>query len=263
MFLNINADAVVVHTAKLETMHRSALPVAVRQALNNAAFDVKQNTMPKESDVFVHRSPTFFKATSRVEAAKGFDINTMRAVVGFLPPGGAKESGGATKDLEQQEYGGTIGHRAFIPLAKARTGSSYQRRVKSDLRLAAIQKEIIDSRNSNLHGVKNDKERFLLTAISVGKGGFVIGTGKNAKGNRMLYRINSVHRLKNSSTAKDGKKYESGNTVVNSTAIYSVKSKREVKPKATHFMQKASNKSANKLDNYFIAAAKKQIAKLK
>src|ERR1035437_10094141 len=108
MFLNINSDKVVMHTATLERLHKSALPVAIRRALNSAAYDVKTDTMPLEADIFIHRSPTFFKATSKVAPATGFNIQSMKSTVGFIPSAGAKESGGATKDLAEQEDSGFI-----------------------------------------------------------------------------------------------------------------------------------------------------------
>ncbi|MBL4809315.1 MAG: hypothetical protein JKY43_04565, partial [Phycisphaerales bacterium] len=43
---NVNTDAVVSLTNKLEKLHKSAFPVAVRGTLNSAAFDVKQKSMP-------------------------------------------------------------------------------------------------------------------------------------------------------------------------------------------------------------------------
>jgi uncharacterized protein YfiM (DUF2279 family) len=247
MELNINTDAVVRHTARLEQLHRSALPVAIRGALNGAAYDVKKVTMPKASDIFTHRSPTFFKATSKVNPAKGFNIRSMASMVGFLPQAGAKESGGATKDLQQQEDGGRIGHRAFIPLRKARAGSSNNRRVRANVRLAAIRSKIIDSKTSK---AKTKAGQFFSSAMLAGKGGFVIGNLRNSAGNKTLLQINSVHR-------------ENGRTYVNSTPIYSVKSGRSVQPKATHFMRKASLISAGKMEIYYIAEAEKQIARLK
>jgi len=242
VILNVNADAVIRFTATLERLSKSALPVAVRTSLNSAAFDVKTDTMPIAADVFVHRSPTFFKATSKVAPAKGFDINEMHSTVGFMPQSGAKESGGATKDLEQQEDSGTIEHRTFVPLAAARAGGSFNRNVSPKNRLKAIKDKIKDAKDS---AGATDAAKFFSTAMFVGKGGFVIA-GKNK---RMLVRINSIHR-------------EGGKTFVNSTALYSVKSGRQVKPKATHFMRIASLQSAKKIEGYYILAAQKQLAKL-
>lgn len=249
MNLDINSDAVVAHTAKLERLHKSALPVAVRSSLNRAAFDVKTNTMPKTAKVFTQRSPTFFKANSKVQKAEGFRIADMRATVGFIKGNASKEIGGATEDLKQQENAGLIDHRAFIPIAGARAGKSYNRRVRNNYRLSLIRRQMFNAKSKRLHGAKNNKEAFTLSAIYAGKGGFVIGTDKK-NGARKVMVINSVKRV-----GKDMK--------VNSTAIYNVKGDRKVKVKNTNFMRKASVQSATKIEQYYIEEANKQIARLK
>lgn len=262
--LNINSHAVADYANKLAMMHRSALPVAIRQTLTGAAADVKTNTMPNEAGRFVKRAPTFFSSQSKFEQAKGFNVNAMRAVVGFVKSNNAlKEKGGATEDLEQQDDGGAIGHRAFVPLDKARAGGSYQRRVKADLTLTAIharqsvatRSSIVDANKAPMKRLKGGRirgnaqgQKWIKSAIAAGQGGFVIGTGKNSKGNRMLYRINGIGR-------KDG------NTVINSTAIYSVKGGRSAHIKPTHFMRTASAQSARKMDQLFIINAEKQFRK--
>lgn len=249
IILNINTDAVVAHTARLSQISKSALPVSIRQALNKAAFDVKTRTMPITNKVFIHRKPTFWKATSKVKPATGFDIQTMQSIVGFIPEGNEKEKGGATQDLEQQEHGGDIDHRAFVPLRTARIGRSWRRNVKNDLRMSQIRRQILDSKNTNLHSVANNKERFVVSAIHVGVGGFVIGTDKR-KNSRMLMRIDAIKR-------------KGGNSIVRSTPIYSVKAGRQVHPKATHFMEQASVLSAKKLENFYLIEAEKRINRIK
>ncbi|KKN42121.1 hypothetical protein LCGC14_0716250, partial [marine sediment metagenome] len=73
--LNVNTDEVVRYSNKLEKLHRSAFPIAIRGTLNNAAFDVKQKTMPVSAEKeFVNRQPNFFKANSKVNMAKGFNV---------------------------------------------------------------------------------------------------------------------------------------------------------------------------------------------
>ena len=48
--IDVNTDSLIKLTAKLENLSRSALPVAVRGTLNNAAFDVKQRTLTKSAE---------------------------------------------------------------------------------------------------------------------------------------------------------------------------------------------------------------------
>jgi hypothetical protein len=235
MILKIDAGAAVVFANKLEKMSRSALPVVVRQTLNGAAFDVKKTTMPESAKAsFTQRKPSFFKAKSRVEAASGFDINSMAAKVGFI---GQEQ---AVEDLEAQEHGGTIKGRAIIPLKQARISGNWGKNVRARDRVSANRGRIVAAREAN---GKNDAERYTKSAIHAGKGGLVQGTGKGAG---VVFRINSLKRI-------------GRNTVVNSTPVFSIKKGRAVKPKASHFMETASVKSARKMQDLFITNAKKKL----
>lgn len=246
MVLNINSDAVVVFTNKLEQMRKSALPVAIRTALNSAAFDVKQNTMPKSAlNKFIHRQPNFFKANSRVEMAKGWDINTMAAIVGFTDEHLKNVSTNfAIKDLEQQEYGGDIDKKSFIPTDKARTGGSAVKPVRPKNRLTEIE-GIRNSNRIDFSGSTNKKAKFIQTVFKAGVGGYVIGNDPH----QMLWKIESITR---------GKK----GIQIKKTALYSFKQDRRVNVKETGFMRWASFESANKLEKFYIIEAQKQIDRL-
>ncbi len=241
MELNINTDKVVAFTNKLETLHRSALPVAIRGALNNAAFDVKQNTMLKTSTKeFINRNRTFFKANSRVEMAKGFNVDSMKAKVGFVT-NRLRGNDQAVEDLEQQEHGGSIKGRAYIPLKKAR-GGSWVRAVRPSNRLGRVKNVV----NSNKVQGKTPAQRFTRAAIMAGKGGYVLGNLKN----KILWKITSVVKNKNG-------------LIIKKIALYTYDKGRSVKVKATGFMEKASKESGKKIEKFYITQAKKQIKRLK
>ena len=230
------------------SLSRSAFPVVVRQTLDSAAFDVKTATMPKEAKRFESRKPMFFKANSGVQKAQGMDINTMAALVGFKPKPNDKSH--SVEDLEQQEHGGEIQNRAFIAMPLARRGGTMKGQVNTRDRLANIRKELFNANNTNLT-VSSDKERFTLSAIFAGKGGYVIGTGKNSKGARTVYRINKLMR-------------KNGNTIVGKTKVYSLKAKRTVDPdsKYHNFMKTASLNTQRKMELSFITLAEKKIKQL-
>lgn len=243
MRLNINSSEVVNFTNTLEKMHKSALPNAIRGALNSAAFDVKQNTMPKKAATeFIKRQPNFFKANSRVEMAKGFNINHMQATVGFTETGLKGGNNYAVKDLEQQEEGGSIDKKSFIPLSGARVGGSRNKSIRSNARLSGI-KKIIDIKNSS---GKNQRERFVIAASVAGKGGFVLR-------NNILFKIDTAPSS------------NLGNKKANfkATALYTFKKGRSVNVKATGFMKKASIESANQIEDFFIREANRQFIRLK
>lgn len=236
MQLNINNNAVVAYTNKLEKIHKSALPVAIRETLNSAAFDVKKNTMPDVAKkTFINRSPNFFKANSKVEKASGFNIASMKATVGFFSNDLKGSNNYAVKDLEQQEDGGSINKKSFIPLKTARSGNSNNKLVKPNARLSAINK-IIDVRKSK---EKNKRQAFIKSAIAAGNNGFVL-SGKT------LWKINSFKR----------------NGKINKTALYNFKKGRSINVKPTEFMKTASLESGQKMEMEFIRQAEKQIQRL-
>jgi len=237
-FLNINTDEVVSMTNKLEKMHKSALPLAIRGALNGAAVDVKKRTLLKTSDKkFTNRQKNFFKVKSKFNLAKGFDVNSMKSIVGIINDGTQ-----ATDDLQKQEYGGTIKGRTLIPMDTGRTGNSHFKNVRKKNKLDKISKLVFASKSSG----KNKGQRFIKAAHHAGKGGYVVS---NFKGKNILWRVNSLSRT------KSGK--------LKLTGIYSFKKKRSVTVKKTGFMKEATLMSQDKIGLIFLSEAAKQIKRLK
>lgn len=239
--ININTDEVVKLTNKLEKLHRSALPVAIRGTLNSAAFDVKQNTMPKSAErTFINRNRNFFKANSRVDMAKGFNIKAMQATIGFVTSG-LRGSNQAVEDLEQQEYGGTIKGRSFIPMDPVRGGSN-TKAVRPGNRLSKI-RNIINAAKAK---GKTKQEKFIKSALAAGKGGYIIGNLDP----QILYKITSITRRGN-------------RMIIKKKPLYSFEKGRSVNITRTGFMQSATLKTAKKLDDFYIKQAKKQIQRLR
>lgn len=245
MELNINTDATVVYTNKLEKLHKSALPSAVRGALNRAVFDVKTNTMPKAAaGTFVNRAPNFFKANSRFENASGFDINTMKASIGFVEESLKGDHNYAVKDLQQQEEGGTIKGRSFVPMRAARKGNSGL--VRPNARISKI-KNIVKTKN--FKGTANQK--FIQAVIDTGKGGYVLSGKKN-----ILFKINSLSILKVSRNVKSHIRFKI-------TPLYKFRKSGKPRVKPTHFMEKSCLQSAAKIEHFYIREAQRQILKLR
>ncbi|MBE9490876.1 MAG: hypothetical protein IMY67_11320 [Bacteroidetes bacterium] len=238
--ININTDAAVKFTNTLEKLGRSDLPVAVRTSLNSTAFDVKKKSMPLAARfAFEERKKNFFKATSRVDMAKGFKLSSMKATMGFL--GG--ESNQAVANLAKQERGGSIGGRSFIPMTTSRVGKSSSKPVRKQNRLSDI-RNIVDARNSK---GRNKRQKFVKAAIHAGVGGIVLA---EYKGKKIVWRVNAIKGR--------------GLNRFKLTALYSYEKGRSVNiSKATNFMQIASNQSARKMESFFIIEAKKRIQKAK
>ncbi len=239
---SIDSSAVMRHTRTLERMHRSALPSAIRNTLNEEAIDTKKVTMPAASNIFVHRNKTFFKANSGVEKAQGFNVNSMKSTVGFFE-NNIKGNNFSIKNLDQQEHSGTIGGKSFIPLLQARKGNSNTGMIRSNARITQI-KRIINANNSK---GKNQKEKFVKAAIEAGKGGYVIaGKGK------ILFKVDSFQS--NIKTRK---------TQLKVTPLFRFKRRGKIKVNATHFMEKASLQTAKKADSFYIKQAEFQINRLR
>lgn len=241
MQLNINADAAVKFTNTLEKLHKSALPNAVRSTLNSAAFDVKQKTMPEKSKTtFVNRQPNFFKANSRVDMAKGWDLKQMKATVGFTEQGLKGGNNYAVKDLQQQEYGGTIKKKSFIPTDVARGGNK-AKPVRPVNRLSGINKIVNSAKGKG----KTNQQKFLASAMHAGAGGYVMGNLPK----KVLWRIDSINKVK-------------GRIQIKKKALYSFQENRSVTVGATGFMREASLMSANKMNDIYIREAEKQVKRL-
>lgn len=232
MQLNINTDAAVVFTNKLEKLHKSGLPVAVRSTLNSAAFDVKQKTMPLQAKSdFKERNKNFLKATSKVLMAKGFNISKMKSEVGFV--GGQKNQ--AVRDLEKQEKGGIIGGRSFIPMNTARAGNSNDKSVRKNNRL------------SNLKNIRNIDKINQRT----GRNNLYKAVHKSGVGGKVIYK-ETLFDIKDISRGK-----------IKLIPLFSYQKNRKVKVNSTSFMEKATLNSARKLENFYKIEAEKQIKRLK
>lgn len=266
MKLNINTNAVVSFTNKLEKMHKSALPSAIRNTLNDVAFDVKLKTMPKEAKKhFKKRQPNFFRANSKVEKAQGFDMKTMKSTVGFYENNLGGKSNFAVQDLEQQENGGTIKKKSFIAMKGARKNNSKNKTVAPEFQMDKINgNSFIRTNRSGKNGrfgtkTRNlsKKQQFIRAAIMAtklhGNNAFVLG-GKSKGGGRTLFKITE---LRTSGRYTKGKH----NLSINRIPIYSVKDGRVTKVKAKNFMKRASLESGLNINSYYIKQAQRQFDK--
>jgi hypothetical protein len=254
--LNIDSDALQAYTKKLKSMHKSAFPNAVRETLSKAALNVKQQTMPKSAKKqFTQRSPNFFKANSSVDFAKGYNVNQMKSVVGFVSTKlQLGKNNYAIKDLEQQEYGGRIKRRAFIPMSRARTGNNPNKNVKLINRLENIDfSNVIKANRRRSQGkaikIKSKKQAFIRAAIMAKKlhGDEAYVLGNNKAGKKTLSRIDSI------STDLKTKKI-----VIKRTPLYSFEKGRTVRVESTSFMKRASFETQSNMEAIFIKEAQKQ-----
>lgn len=251
MVLNVNTEAAVIFSNKLEKMHKSAFPNAVRGALNKAAFHTKMESLPKSAyKEFVNRSPNFFKAFSKVEMAKGFNINQMKSTVGFTSQGLQGSNNFAVQDLEEQEHGGSIGGRSFVPLKESRLGGNSARPVRPGNRIGKIKKII------KAEDVKstNGRQRYIRAATKAkslySENAYVLGNDRN--GRQTLSRINRIDINRKKGTIK-----------IKRTPLYTYKKGFKARVKGTDFAKRAALESGLKIRQFYIDEALRQFEKLK
>lgn len=230
MKIDINSDELVKFTNKLEKLHKSGLPVAIRQTLNKTAFDTKKNTIPKiAKKKFAERKKGFVKKFTKVIPAKGFDVDKMKAKVGVYT-----HNEQAGDDLAIQEVGGKIGGRSFIPMDTARTSNSNLKQVRKVNRIGSL--------NINAKRVKkNQKSRFIREAVKAGVGNSIIY-------GRTLFRVKSINNKRKRKLKLD--------------PIYSYKKARVVEIQKTHFIRKSAMIQGKNMNKNFHKEAIRQIERL-
>lgn len=226
--LDVNADNLIKFTNQLESVSRTAFPKAVRATLNSLAFDVKKNTMPKTTEkAFVNRDKNFFRANSRVEMAKGNHVDGMSSMVGFLAAGNVK-SKDAVDNLEEQERGGVIRNRSFVPKRTSRTSKNYSRMVARRNRLRNIKRIVVVSEAPG----KTHGQKFIQSAIHAGEKGILLTQNS-------LLRIDKMER-------------KNGKWVFKITRLYSYKENRSVRIKrARFFMRDAVEQTSKKMPDIY------------
>jgi len=125
--LDVNTDATIILTAKLEKLHRSAFPNSVRNTLNDVAFEAKKLVPENANKNFTIRQKNLFSRFTKVEKAKGWDVKSMVSAVGI----DGTTQGKLTKGLATQETGGNIDGRKLTPHNLARISGSYGKKIKA------------------------------------------------------------------------------------------------------------------------------------
>jgi hypothetical protein len=258
MNININTDAVVAYTNKLEKLSKTAMPNVVRQTLNKAALDVKQVTMPKSAkDSFTIRQSNFFKANSKVIFASGNNINSMQSRIGFSENTikyDTYKKNMSVENLEKQEEGGTIKGMAFKPNKEARVGGNHSKSIRPNQRLKDI-KNVVNAESVKFKGSKRSKkQRFVRAAIKAfdlyGNDAYVLGN--KYKGDRQtLSRIDDI-----SPTGVNGTGIK-----IKRTPVYTYEKGRHLDVKGTRFMKRASHETTMKIEEIYIELARKRLMK--
>lgn len=253
--LNINTDAAVGLANKMDKMHRSVLPVAVRETLNTAAFETKKLIPKVAEEHFIIRSKAFFRAFSRVQKAKGFNVNSFEAIVGMVDAKPGRSSEQAGRNMKQRQVGGTIGGRTFIPLPTARSGKNPKKKVRRGMRLSDLNAGLnraLDTRRSK-GGTR--QQRFVKTAVYAVKkfGPKVLIKHRGQDGTTRLFLIEQ----------RGGGSLKTEEFALKVTPIYTIEPGRTVNAgKVVPFTRIAAEEVQRKLERIFVKQAEFRIKKL-
>jgi hypothetical protein len=239
--MTVDTKEIVKLTAQLTSVHRAAFPNTVRFTLSDLAFDVKKNTLLpalSQSEMII-RSPQFFKRYSGARKAIGWDINAMQSQVGMMPSGGVTK---AVTRLKQQEEGGTLPDRSFIPDIKVRTGANQRGRVRRSGYM---------NRLSLVGHISRGNKPGLIRTVT----GTRISGGGSGKGNviiygSVLYEIQGFKRIRQSDTIK-----------LHLKKLYAYRKDREIHLKPQRFMQRSALQSGQKLQELLNRNAERQLKK--
>ncbi|APZ82875.1 hypothetical protein [Flavobacterium phage FL-1] len=233
VILNVNTDANIILTAKLERLNRSAFPSAVRSTLNDASFAMKQtNILASAKMNMTVRNLSIFKKFTGVKRAAGFNVSSMYSMVGFVSVGGT--SGNKIPEgMERNEVGGVDNSGAMYS-AKSRTSNSLKKKVRIANRFDKS-KMARSGRSSN---IKSKKEGFMsrILASLHDNAPVMIKTSKGT----FVVKVNSV------TPGRGDKKVD-----VKMDFLMRGRRKSPAKTKATHFNREAAIFTSKQMDVFY------------
>ena len=243
--LNVNTDAAIILTAKLERMHRSAMPSAIRSTLNDAAFTMKKKEILSSARLnMTVRNPIFFKKFTGVKRATGFKVDTMYSEVGFKntdknPIKGKK----AIEGMESNEFGGQDNDGGMY-IGKSRNAKGL---VKRNARFDKS-KVTRGYKSSNIRTKKSNNNFMgrVFASIEDDKNVFI-----NSKSGRFLVKAISVERGTKDKKAK-----------VKLEFLMRHRKQHIAKAKATHFNREAAITTSKQMDGFYLKNAEFQFNKV-
>lgn len=239
--LRIDTDEVIKFTNKLNKLHRSAFPNAVRNTLNNAAFETKKQIPLVAQKKFVTRSKTFFRAFSIVDQAKGFDVEKMVSKSGI---NGSKSGGQkVANDLVKQEKGGNIEAGKLMPHDRARTSNSFEKKIKRKNYKQKI--NAFDASQTYKSFKGSPKSKFVASVMAAkkrGKNHFIL----QQNGTGMLYEIKS---------------FNESNGKFKLDKLYSIRRNSSHQVKGQNFILESANKASKSMPKFYKKNAEYQFKK--
>jgi len=175
--------------------------------------------------------------------AKGFNVRSMVSEVGMVEGRLKGSNNYAVKDLAQQERGGSIKGRSFIPISVgARIGKSYGKNVRKAQRISTVN-NLVKAKKAN---GKTKGQRFIQSAEKAGIGGRLLT--EKTRGKQFIFEIRGIKN--------------SGKNRIKAVPIYSYIKGRSVKVQPTKFMERSGDISGRQMDKFYQQEGQKQINRL-
>lgn len=239
--INVDSSAMSVYTQQMRKINRTALPVAIRNTLNDVAFyDKKTAFLESAQRNFPQtKNKTFFKKFTRVQKATGYNINQMYSVIGMTDLGD-RSARNAVENMNKQERGGIV-NDGFAYLKAAR-GNKENGRVR---RANYYDKsKVISGRSKAVRNKGTNKSKFVARAFKAKKENKPMFLN-SMKGNFLV----SVKTIK-----RDGRI----GVKLDFRLLMKDRETTPAKLKATNFAEEAGLSSQKKINDIFVAQAEKQ-----
>lgn len=244
MILNINTNANIILTAKLERLKKSALPNAIRSTLSDSAFEMKKfNILDSAKKNMKVKNQNFFKANTGVIRAVGNNVNQMEATSGFVNKRGEKANKAVNYGMEANETGNTDV-----------TGLKYYSATRGS-RGMVKRSQYYDEKN--VSDTYSDDKPFMAKAyasLKEKKAVFV-----NTKKGRALIKVSAISRYKRANKKKGVSK---GQGRITSKLLMMDRTHKKAKAKATHFNKEAAIKTSKQIEGFYKKNAEFQLNKI-
>lgn len=241
---NVNSEAVIHLTARLERIKKSSFPSAIRATLNDGAFEMKKTNIGVSAgkNMTVRNKTVFKKFTGVERATYSSNVENMKATVGFIPKDGVKGSK-VPEGMEKNEVGGTDDTGAMY-LPKTRISGSAKRLVRNKSRFKK-------SNILNVKNVKNIKTKKSLNFVQLAYESF---------SQKKAFYFNTKKGLVLAQTRKFSETAK-GNSKIKLDFLMRDRKKFKAKAKATHFNKEAAQFTQKQMDGFYHKNAEFHFAK--
>lgn len=245
---NVNTDAVIALTAKLERLNKQAFPAAVRSTLNDGAFAMKQgNILDSAKRNMTVRNPSFFRKFTGVNRATGYNVRSMQSEVGFINTDPNKIKGKkAIEGMEHNEVGGSDATGAMY-MKKARTSNSVKKLVRRGGRFD--KSKIAKGTSSHMRSKKLANYANMMASLKEKEPTFI----ETNKG-RFLVQVKSI------SSKRVGKR--KGQLDIKMDFLMRSRKQNVAHAKATWFVKESAIKTSKQMEGFYAKNSEYQFNKV-